>query len=53
MDNLRPVSKLEKILFPIIVTIDRVPDPSDDSTACWYADARKPVPRERCGKTAL
>ena len=32
---------------------DRVPDPSDDSTACWYADARKPVPREWCGKTAL
>ncbi len=30
MEQLRPVSKLEKILFPIIVTI---------VVSCWYADA--------------
>ena len=40
MEQLRPVSKLEKILFPIIVTIVVCTDSSDDSAAGWYADAR-------------
>ena len=39
MEQLRPVSKLEKILFPIIVTDRCLPDSADHSSAGWYADA--------------
>ena len=35
MENLRPVSKLEKILFPIVV----MSAVTDDGTAGWYVDA--------------
>ena len=44
MEQLRPVSKLERILFPIIVTIVVLPDPSNDSAIGWYADAWKSLP---------
>ena len=39
MEQLRPVSKLEKILFPIIVTVVVRTDFAFNSTSCRYADA--------------
>ena len=39
MDQLRPVSKLEKILFPIVITIVVCLTSSDNSSAGRYADA--------------
>ena len=39
MEQLRPVSKLEKILFPIVVTIVVCSDSSYNSSAGRYADA--------------
>ena len=40
MDQLRPVSKLEKILFPIVITIVCMLTSSYNSSAGRYADAR-------------
>ena len=39
MEQLRPVSKLEKILFPIVDHHRCLPDSSDHSSPGWYADA--------------
>ncbi len=39
MEQLRPVSQLEKILFPIIVTILLCASFTDNSSIGWYADA--------------
>ena len=44
MEQLRPVSKLEKILFPIIVTIVVCLILPIDCSAGRYADAGQPVP---------
>ena len=43
MEQLRPVSKLERILFPIICNDRCLYDSSDDSSSCRYAYARKLV----------
>ena len=40
MEQLRPVSQLEKILFPIIVTIVVCYDFTYNSTIGWYAYVR-------------
>ena len=44
MEQLRPVSKLEKILFPIVVTIVVVAILPTTCAFDRYADARQPVP---------
>ena len=44
MEQLRPVSKLEKILFPIVVTIIVCLIFADDGAFGWNADAGQPVP---------
>lgn len=47
MEQLRPVSKLEKILFPIVVTIVVVLILADNGAAGRHADARKSFQRIR------
>lgn len=39
MEQLRPVSKLEKIMFPVIVVIIIAIFLPDVASACWYAYA--------------
>ena len=39
MEQLRPVSKLEKILFPVVVTYRCLHDSAYHCSAGWYADA--------------
>ena len=43
MEQLRPVSKLEKILFPIVITVVVCLILPTTAPLVWYADAWKPV----------
>ena len=43
MDQLRTVSKAEKIIFPIVVTVICVLILPSVAPPAWHADARQPV----------
>jgi carboxybiotin decarboxylase len=54
MGQLRQVSKLEKVCFPILVSILCILLVAGGCTADWYADAGKSVPGvRRCGTVVI